>query len=361
MFEKLTNSPLALLLEDNEWGAFQPLLDRLFAWPLFPLFRDRFLTMKREALFTSLFHGSGHIERVLLLGALLCLLEEEGEADTALLMDMCAYHDVGRVSDWLDEAHGARSSYKLEELTGRAGEELKMIKAGVEAHSRRDDEMDKVLRAYDPADPARCRRLAVLLKDADGLDRVRIGDLDPAFMRTPAAKSLVPFSQDLFKRYSAAQERLGQQPIKHSNVDRVILEQMRDHVQDSLFAREEDAAVTVLRGLGELFDTALPTQLLQAAEAVSGAGCSGAQCGIVEGALLFLGLHYAGKGRSRAEIRRLSGAFAAAYAEKWGSLRCADLRPGGVHEDDPPTLCAGLVMEGILFTREFILKERGNS
>lgn len=360
MFEALCKeSPLALLLERNDWGEYQPLMDSLREWSQYGLFTNRFLTLDRGALFTSAVHGSGHIERVMLLGALLCMLEVEKPEDTALVMDMCAYHDVGRVSDWLDEFHGARSSYKLEELTGRAGEELTILRAGVEAHSRRDADMDQVLAKYAPENLPRCRRLAILLKDADGLDRVRIGDLDPDYMRTPSAKRLVPFAEELFKRYSAAQEELGQTPIKRDFVDRVILEQVRDVVQEGFFTREEDSAVTVLRGLGEVFDTALSPQLLQAAAAVSGAGCSGAQCGIVEGALLFIGLYYGAKGKTAAEIAAVSRAFAAAYAEKWGSLRCAELRPGGVHEDDPPTLCAGLTLEGIIFTREFILNERG--
>ena len=40
--------------------------------------------------------------------------------------------------------------------------------------------------------------LIALLKDADGLDRVRLGDLDPRYLRHPESKGMVPFAQALF-------------------------------------------------------------------------------------------------------------------------------------------------------------------
>jgi hypothetical protein len=43
------------------------------------------------------------------------------------------------------------------------------------------------------------RELAALLKDADGLDRVRLYDLDPSCLRNPKAVAMVPFAQRLFE------------------------------------------------------------------------------------------------------------------------------------------------------------------
>lgn len=42
--------------------------------------------------------------------------------------------------------------------------------------------------------------LIALLKDADGLDRVRLGDLDPSRLRHPEARTMVTFAQKLFDR-----------------------------------------------------------------------------------------------------------------------------------------------------------------
>jgi hypothetical protein len=41
-------------------------------------------------------------------------------------------------------------------------------------------------------------RLTSLLKDADGLDRVRLGDLDPRYLRNLQAHAMVTFAQTLF-------------------------------------------------------------------------------------------------------------------------------------------------------------------
>jgi hypothetical protein len=41
--------------------------------------------------------------------------------------------------------------------------------------------------------------LIELLKDADGLDRVRLGDLDPRYLRIPQARSMVQFAEQLFE------------------------------------------------------------------------------------------------------------------------------------------------------------------
>jgi hypothetical protein len=38
------------------------------------------------------------------------------------------------------------------------------------------------------------------LKDADGLDRVRLGDLDPRYLRNPEALGMVGFAERLFDR-----------------------------------------------------------------------------------------------------------------------------------------------------------------
>ncbi len=42
-------------------------------------------------------------------------------------------------------------------------------------------------------------RLTSLLKDADGLDRVRLGDLDPRYLRNPHAREMVRFAEALFE------------------------------------------------------------------------------------------------------------------------------------------------------------------
>ena len=357
MFEKLTESPLAQLIRCNSWGDYDLLMTRLDRWEHSGIFYSALENLDRAALFESAVHGEGHIERVMLLGALLAMMEEESGENMALLMEMCSYHDTGRVSDWLDEFHGSRSCFKLGALTGRSGEELKMEMAGVEAHSRKDSDMDAVIAKYEPADIERAKKLALLLKDADGLDRVRIGDLDPRFMRTEAAKQLTEFSEYLFKAYSAMQEELGQEPVRRDLVDRKIMEQMRDHVQESYFGHDYNCAHTMLTALAQFFETDLSPQLINAAQGMHGAGKFGAQCGLVEGTLMFLGVYYMDRGYDRYEVEKICNHFAQSFTAKYKSLECRELRPGGFNDDDPPHLCAGLTLDAILFAREFIIQK----
>ena len=42
-------------------------------------------------------------------------------------------------------------------------------------------------------------RLTSLLKDADGLDRVRLGDLDPEYLRNAPAREMIGFAEALFE------------------------------------------------------------------------------------------------------------------------------------------------------------------
>lgn len=43
-------------------------------------------------------------------------------------------------------------------------------------------------------------RLTSLLKDADGLDRVRLGDLDPRYLWHPVSRTMVDFAETLYGR-----------------------------------------------------------------------------------------------------------------------------------------------------------------
>ena len=203
-------SPLLQLIEENRWEDFQPLMDRLQAWAFWPLFLEKLRSLNREALFDSRVHGPGHIERTMLHGAFCAMEDALDETDTALLLECCAYHDVGRISDSMDYLHGSRSALRLGALTARTGEALKMMMAAVDAHSRPDEELEDTLRGYHPADWQRCLRLAHLLKDADGLDRVRIWDLDVAFLRRQASREREDFAEYLFGRY----QRLVQMPLE---------------------------------------------------------------------------------------------------------------------------------------------------
>ena len=127
--------------------------------------------------------------------------EALSQADTGLLLDACAYHDIGRTRDGLDFVHGSTAARFIGLVTGRTGEDLLILQAAVEAHSRKEKELSAILQKYHPQDMDRALTIAQLLKDADGLDRVRIWDLDVRFLRRTSSTARADFAQELYNRY----------------------------------------------------------------------------------------------------------------------------------------------------------------
>lgn len=187
------------LLEDYDWGEDAPMIEALRKWELYPLVRHAMETLKVDALYKSPVHGSGHINRVLFLSALIGMGEGLDETFMAQYLFAASYHDVGRYFDGFDLFHGERSALELRELTGCTGELLWEIQGAVAAHSQPDAKMEEIIDMFSPMDRAKTTKLACLLKDADNLDRVRLGDMRIEFIRSDTGKSLGDFAHRLFK------------------------------------------------------------------------------------------------------------------------------------------------------------------
>ena len=194
-------SVLLNLLNQRDWDNLQPLVDRFQDWSFYPRFVHAVERLDLDVLYESKIHGLGHIERTLCHGAMCAMDEALNEADTYLLLDACSYHDIGRSRDSLDFEHGSVAARFIGLVTGRAGEDLLILQAAVEAHSRKEKELQSVLDKYHPADMVRAKNIAQLLKDADGLDRVRICDLDVKFLRQESSVRRERFAQELYVRY----------------------------------------------------------------------------------------------------------------------------------------------------------------
>ncbi len=192
------------LLNTANWDVDHERMQALKEWQLYPIFLETYRDLNEGALYHSRIHGSGHIHRTLLFAALIAQGEGLEEDVVRQYFRAACYHDVGRTFDGYDIYHGARSALRLAELTGQEGDALIQLQAAVTAHSRPDRDMEGILRSYSPADYAATHRLACLLKDADNLDRVRLGDLKPSFLRHDSAKDLVDFAHRLFTRDQAA-------------------------------------------------------------------------------------------------------------------------------------------------------------
>ncbi len=138
-------------------------------------------------------HGVDHMARVFILQELICnRLEEQGVAvNREVVRWAAATHDVGRIDDGVDLEHGTRSAKWIEEnlYDQMSPKMLDKVTYIVHWHVPPDSEA-----------PVMTTELKVL-KDADALDRVRLGDLDTSYLRTDVATGLVGLSEDLYQSY----------------------------------------------------------------------------------------------------------------------------------------------------------------
>ena len=190
---------LDLLQQQNT--IFEPEIKALKNWNLWPTFEYYVKALKKEYLYQSHIHGVAHIERVLLFGGLIAMQNHCNEEDTKLLLTACSYHDIGRIDDSLDDDHGRRSSEKLPSVISLSSEDMAIVQAAIYSHSIDDSRMENVIASFGILDKARAIRIAKMLKDADALDRVRVYDLDPNYLRFPCSCQYVNFANSLYSYY----------------------------------------------------------------------------------------------------------------------------------------------------------------
>ena len=146
----------------------------------------------------STMHGQGHVARVMVHA--FRLLRATGHHDeTTRLWASVFLHDLARTHDGRCHVHGGNAWKRLETeewlqqrlaLAGITVEEHAVIATAVTMHSKSEE-----LEQTDPH-----WRLTALLKDADALDRVRIRDLDPRYLRFKESRGMVTFAEELFTR-----------------------------------------------------------------------------------------------------------------------------------------------------------------
>lgn len=131
-------------------------------------------------------------------------------------------------------------------------------------------------------------------------------------------------------------------------------EYIMKRVHELYWEDDINCARTAIICLSELFETAVGPQIIQAAVGLHGAGGYRAQCGLVEGALMFMGIYLHELGRTEDETVSACYDFAAAFDKAFGSLRCLELRPAGFSENDPPHMCENLTCNAIEFAYQYI-------
>lgn len=147
----------------------------------------------------SKIHASPHCERVLLYALILGekIFGDDEDALTALA-HAAVFHDTRRQDDYLDTGHGARAAVYYRDFCHRNPD----MKCYPEAeylmrYHDLDDRVgrDAIDKEFGP-DAPRVLKLYDIFKDADALDRWRLGHngLDPKYLRTPQAKEMTGYS-----------------------------------------------------------------------------------------------------------------------------------------------------------------------
>lgn len=145
-------------------------------------------------------HGINHEARVLVWQELLArVLIQDGESlDQEALRWAAVTHDTRRVDDGVDFPHGERAAIWVEQAL---------------SETIPDGALETVVyvnRWHVPSDssaPRMTPELAVF-KDADGLDRVRLGDLNPRYLRRERSRQLLlPLAEPLL---DASEEKQAQ-------------------------------------------------------------------------------------------------------------------------------------------------------
>ncbi len=115
-----------------------------------------------------------------------------------------------------------------------------------------------------------------------------------------------------------------------------------------------NCATTMIKIVSELFGITLCAQVLDSAIGMHGAGRFQAQCGLVEGSLMFIGILGRERGLADEMIVASCYNFAKQFQQHFGSLVCRDLRPQGFKPENPPHLCVELEKQAVAFTADYL-------
>jgi hypothetical protein len=151
-------------------------------------------------------HGITHVRRVLIHAQAIATARDIDADWFESLVLAAAWHDIGRTHDGREPEHGPNSVARVRELGLDEGVHPHILARALFAiqwHSVPDhlalDHAASLPLAHRP-EPGTLVRVLWLLKDADGLDRVRINDLDPSQLRYEESARFVDRAWELYEQ-----------------------------------------------------------------------------------------------------------------------------------------------------------------
>ncbi|MDE6090464.1 MAG: hypothetical protein K2G41_07155 [Duncaniella sp.] len=152
----------------------------------------------------SKLHAMGHCERVLFHALAMGVLEIGHDDMEALeiLAHASVFHDTRRQDEYQDVGHGARAAVYYEDYCRQSDGAVTFHPEAaylMRYHDLDDNIGREAIRKGFPDSYGRVEKLYEIFKDADALDRWRLGrwGLDVKYLRTDSARSLVDTARDL--------------------------------------------------------------------------------------------------------------------------------------------------------------------
>lgn len=151
-------------------------------------------------------HGITHVRRVLIHAQALSAARDVDPDWFESLVLAVAWHDIGRTHDGREPEHGPNSVARIHTLGLGRGVHPHILARTLFAirwHSVPDHQALDHAASLAPAlrpEPGTLLRVLWLLKDADGLDRVRIDDLDPGQLRYEESLRFVDRAWELYEQ-----------------------------------------------------------------------------------------------------------------------------------------------------------------
>lgn len=163
-----------------------------------PLPLPELVPLPEDFLHSSAVHGQAHVARVMI-HAFRLIAVTGSHVLSASLWAAVYLHDLARTHDGICDGHGKdawirfKQSPAIQQRLSAGGvrtDHWPAIESAVTWHSRQNDAPD--------SHPH--HELISLLKDADALDRVRLGDLDISYIRHPEAVDMADFADRLHQQ-----------------------------------------------------------------------------------------------------------------------------------------------------------------
>lgn len=149
----------------------------------------------------SKWHAKDHCARVLLLALLIGYQKGLSDEEMAVMGTAAVFHDSRRLDDGIDEGHGKRAAEYYADYCRKHDMPFDELTSYIICFHNQDDSLGLAEIAKSPAIRERGVLLYQIFKDADGLDRFRLGPnaMNVNMLRTEEAHRLVDFAKYLLQ------------------------------------------------------------------------------------------------------------------------------------------------------------------